>query len=117
MPPTAPRTALRVMICSKNVSCIIVVLPSFQPVGNQEKGDRPDQAHYGTPPAGLSTHQAANHGNEPDALRHIVEKLGGALSLPIAHIPLETAARKRLLAKIQIGLPCPGWIQHYPFMS
>src|SRR6266487_1986043 len=100
MAPITPRHASKVMTWSKNVSCGIVVPPSFQPIGDQEKGDCHDQTHYDIPPIGLSTDQASDHGDEPDALRHIVEKLGRALPLPSAHISSDTGIAERLKRQI-----------------
>ena len=94
MAPTTPMHASKVMTWSKNVSCGIVV-PSFQPIGDQEKGGRPDQAHYRPPPISLSTGQASDHCNEPDALCHVVEKLGCTLSLPTVHISYDTGIAER----------------------
>src|SRR5438445_13844075 len=96
MAPITPMNARRVMTWSKNVSCGIVVPPSCQPICDQEKSARHDQTHYYIPPVGLSTDQASDHGNEPYAFCHVIEKLGRALSLPIAHISLDTGITERL---------------------
>ena len=61
---------------------------------------RPFPLVRGAPPTDLSTDHASDHGNEPDALCHVVEKLGRALSLPTAHISSDTGIPKRLKKKM-----------------
>src|SRR6266852_3791496 len=100
MPPTTPRNAIRVMTCSKNVSCIIcIVLPSLQPICNQEKSAHSNQAHYDIPPTGLSTHQSSDYSNESNPFRHVIEKFGRALSLLVVHILSDTGMPERLKRK------------------